>query len=171
MAEKLLTIPEATEHLRICPKTVRRRLSLRQIENVKPGKSVRISEIEIQRIISEGTMRRAAGRPDAPQGVTSDVDPPAAADVEQSSSHRSDSAVQVINAANQANCPKGPQPLAKTAPLASRRPNPSRPQPLTAPPNQGIPFRGQPPFRRPGSRPPSKLTPVSKIPGKGPKTL
>ena len=62
MAEKLLAIPEAAERLRIRPRTVRRWLSLRQIEYAKAGKSVRISEIEIQRIISEGTMRRAASR-------------------------------------------------------------------------------------------------------------
>lgn len=59
MADKLLTIAEAAERLRIRPRTVRRWVGLRKIEYVKAGKSVRISEIEIQRIIAEGTMRRA----------------------------------------------------------------------------------------------------------------
>ena len=58
MSDKLLTIAEAAERLGIRPRTVRRWVSLRQIEYIKAGKSVRISEIEVQRIISEGTMRR-----------------------------------------------------------------------------------------------------------------
>ena len=58
MDQKLLTIAEAAERLRVRARTVRRWVSLRKIEYVKAGKSVRISEEEIGRIVREGTVRR-----------------------------------------------------------------------------------------------------------------
>jgi excisionase family DNA binding protein len=125
MAEKLLAIPEAAERLRIRPRTVRRWLSLRQIEYAKAGKSVRISEIEIQRIISEGTMRRAASRrPNTLEGravQTSDVNLLATADAKQSFAHKSNAAPQ-INAAEQVTNPERSRFPAKTMP--SRNPLP-----------------------------------------------
>jgi excisionase family DNA binding protein len=58
MEQKLLTIAEAADRLRVRARTVRRWVSLRKIEYVKAGKSVRIAEEEIGRIVREGTVRR-----------------------------------------------------------------------------------------------------------------
>jgi excisionase family DNA binding protein len=130
MLNNLLTIAEAAERLRIRPRTVRRWVTLREIEYVKAGKSIRISEVEIQRIISDGTMRRAvSGRPNTLEDravQTSDVKPQATADVEHSSAHKSDAAPK-INAADQVNnLERSPSP-GRTMPLANRPSNNTNP--------------------------------------------
>jgi excisionase family DNA binding protein len=58
MLQKLLTVTEAAERLRVRPGTLRRWVGLRKIEYIKAGRSVRIPEEEIRRIVREGTFPR-----------------------------------------------------------------------------------------------------------------
>jgi excisionase family DNA binding protein len=58
MPQKLITITEAAERLSLRPGTLRRWVGLRKIEYIKAGRSVRICEEEIGRIVREGTVRR-----------------------------------------------------------------------------------------------------------------
>jgi len=58
MTDRLQTIDEAAERLRLKPRTVRRWVFLRKVNYIKVGASVRIPESEIQRIIDEGTVQR-----------------------------------------------------------------------------------------------------------------
>ena len=53
---KLLTIPEASERLGLKPATVRFWVWTRKIEHVKVGRSVRIREGTVERILEQGTI-------------------------------------------------------------------------------------------------------------------
>jgi excisionase family DNA binding protein len=54
MVEKLFTVQEAADALRIKPATVRAHLLRRQLTYVKVGRCVRIPAAEIERILREG---------------------------------------------------------------------------------------------------------------------
>ena len=57
MAErKLFTIPEAAAILRLSPKTLWAWRGRRQIEFIEIGRSVRVAQAEIDRILTEGTV-------------------------------------------------------------------------------------------------------------------
>ena len=59
MAEQLLTIQQAAQRLNLKPKTLRRWIALRKIEFIKAGeRAVRISSVEIDRIIDVGRVYR-----------------------------------------------------------------------------------------------------------------
>jgi len=60
--DTLLTPMQAANRLNVRVRTIRRWLSLRRIEYVKAGASVRIPEREIKRIVEEGTVRRIVDR-------------------------------------------------------------------------------------------------------------
>lgn len=53
---RLLTIPEAAERLRLRPKTLRFWIWTRKIEFVKVGRSVRLREDAVERLIEQGTI-------------------------------------------------------------------------------------------------------------------
>jgi excisionase family DNA binding protein len=52
--ERLLSIPEFSQMLRVTPACTRRWLLERKIKYVKVGRLVRISQSEVSRIIAEG---------------------------------------------------------------------------------------------------------------------
>lgn len=56
--DALHSVPEVARRLGVKEGTVRRWVLLRRITYVKVGSAVRIPEIEIKRIIQEGTMQR-----------------------------------------------------------------------------------------------------------------
>lgn len=58
---KLHNIPAAAERLSIKPATLRSWVSNKQIEFVKVGRAVRISEQAIQNVIDRGTVRATRG--------------------------------------------------------------------------------------------------------------
>jgi excisionase family DNA binding protein len=53
---RLLTIPEAAQRLSLRPKTLRFWVWTRKIEFVKVGRSVRLREDAIERLIEQGTI-------------------------------------------------------------------------------------------------------------------
>jgi excisionase family DNA binding protein len=61
--ERLLSVPEFSESLRVTPACIRRWLLERKIAHVKIGRLVRIPESEADRILGEGLRpaRRASG--------------------------------------------------------------------------------------------------------------
>lgn len=58
---RLLTVEEAAKALGLHPKTLRKRIALRQVEIVKPLglDAIRIRESEVERIIAAGTTHAA----------------------------------------------------------------------------------------------------------------
>jgi len=59
MADELLTVGEAAQRLRLKEKTLRRWIALRKIEFVRAGgRAVRISSVEIDRVIETGRVPR-----------------------------------------------------------------------------------------------------------------
>jgi len=58
MSETLHTVRETAGRLGVKARTVRRWILLRKIEYIKIGGAVRIPELEINRIIQEGRVRR-----------------------------------------------------------------------------------------------------------------
>jgi excisionase family DNA binding protein len=53
---RLLTVPEAAERLGLKPKTIRFWVWRRQIETVRVGRAVRISEHVVNQLIEQGTL-------------------------------------------------------------------------------------------------------------------
>ena len=58
MSQKLLTIPETAERLGLKEQTIRRWVFLQKLTYVKVGSAVRIPDVEVERIIREGTVPR-----------------------------------------------------------------------------------------------------------------
>jgi excisionase family DNA binding protein len=56
MPDKMLTVPEAAARLRLSPAAIRAWVMRRRISYCKLGRSVRISESEITRLITAGSM-------------------------------------------------------------------------------------------------------------------
>lgn len=59
----MLTVAETAKRLGMKEQTIRLWIFLRRIEHVKLGRSVRIPEVEIERLIAEGTIPRREQRP------------------------------------------------------------------------------------------------------------
>lgn len=57
---ELLTVPEAARLMRLATPTVYQRCAARQIEHVRIGRKILISRAEVDRLIAEGTVKRAA---------------------------------------------------------------------------------------------------------------
>jgi excisionase family DNA binding protein len=58
MSIEYITIDEMAQQLRVRPRTVRRWVTLRQVEFVKAGRGIRIPQTEVHRIVQEGTVPR-----------------------------------------------------------------------------------------------------------------
>lgn len=68
MTEELLTVQETARRLGLKKKTIRRWIGLRKIEFIKAGeRAVRISSVEVDRIIEAGRNPRHTSANDAPR--------------------------------------------------------------------------------------------------------